>query len=256
MKGTRNDVLLQLESWLNDKQDKRVFWLNGLAGTGKSTIAQTFAEITFADGILGASFFCSRYYEDRSNLQTIFPTLAFQLACRYPHFREKLLPILTTSPGVGWESLCSQMEKLLVYPFQDTQIVTLVIIDALDECRDDEPASALLSVLACYLHEIPLVKFFITGRPEPRIHSGFRLESLQPHTDILKLHEVEKSSVDSDIRLYFQTQLTSIAKNRSDCNLQEPWPSSADLNTLCEKAAGVTNSDLSQSNSKGDPRSS
>ena len=239
MKGTRNDVLLQLESWLNDKQDKRVFWLNGLAGTGKSTIAQTFAEITFADGILGASFFCSRYYEDRSNLQTIFPTLAFQLACRYPHFREKLLPILTASPGVGRESLCSQMEKLLVYPFQDTQIVTLVIIDALDECRDDEPASALLSVLACYLHEIPLVKFFITGRPEPQIHSGFRLESLQPHTDILKLHEVEKSSVDSDIRLYFQTQLTSIAKNRSDCNLQEPWPSSADLNTLCEKAAGL-----------------
>ena len=100
MKGTRNDVLLQLESWLNDEQDKRVFWLNGLAGTGKSTIAQTFAETTFTDGILGASFFCSRYYEDRSNLQTIFPTLAFQLACRYLHFREKLLPILTASPGV------------------------------------------------------------------------------------------------------------------------------------------------------------
>ena len=86
MKGTRRDVLLQLENWLNDEQDKRVFWLNGLAGTGKSTIAQTFAETTFADGMLGASFFCSRYYEDRSNLQTIFPTTAFQLARRYQDF--------------------------------------------------------------------------------------------------------------------------------------------------------------------------
>ena len=58
MKGTRRDVLLQLESWLNDGQDKRVFWLNGLAGTGKSTIAQSFAEMSFADGKLGATFFC------------------------------------------------------------------------------------------------------------------------------------------------------------------------------------------------------
>ena len=239
MKGTRNDVLLQLESWLNDEQDKRVFWLNGLAGTGKSTIAQTFAEITFADGILGASFFCLRYYEDRSNLQTIFPTLAFQLARRYPCFREELLPVLIASPDVGRETLCSQMEKLIVHPFQETQIVTLVIIDALDECQDDEPASALLSVLARYLHEIPLVKFFITGRPEPRIHSGFRLQSLQPHTDILRLHEVEKALVDSDIRLFFQAELAFIAKNRSDWNLQEPWPSSASLDTLCAKAAGL-----------------
>jgi len=80
LRGTRADVLLQLERWLKDEQDHHVFWLNGLAGTGKSTIAQTFAEISFADGKLGASFFCSRDFEDRSNLQVILPTLAFQLA--------------------------------------------------------------------------------------------------------------------------------------------------------------------------------
>jgi hypothetical protein len=50
LRGTRRDVLLQLKNWLEDKQDQHVFWLNGLAGTGKSTIAQTFAEITFAEG--------------------------------------------------------------------------------------------------------------------------------------------------------------------------------------------------------------
>jgi hypothetical protein len=239
MKGTRKDVLLQLESWLNDDQDKRVFWLNRLAGTGKSTIAQTFAEMTFAQGMLGASFFCSRSYEDRSNLRMIFPTLAFQLARRYPRFRQELLYILTASPDVGRETLCSQMEKLIVHPFQETQVVTLIIIDALDECQEEEPASALLSILACYLPEIPFVKFFITGRPEPRIRSGFRLESLQPHTDVLRLHEVKRSSVDDDISLYFKVQLTDIAKGRSDCNLPEGWPSSDDLLTLCEKAAGL-----------------
>jgi hypothetical protein len=239
MKGTRREVLFQLEKWLSDEQDKRVFWLNGLAGTGKSTIAQTFAETNFADGMLGASFFCSRYYDDRSNLQKIIPTLAFQLARKYPRFREELLPILTANPDVGRESLCSQMEALIVHPFEKTQIKTLIIIDALDECRDEEPASALLSVLSRYLHQIPFVKFFITGRPEPRIRSGFRLESLQPHTDVLRLHEVKRSSVDSDIKLFFKIQLTAIAKNRSDCSLPEEWPSSDDLDALCAKAAGL-----------------
>ena len=34
LRGTRGDVLLQLEHWLKDEQDHRLFWLNGLAGTG------------------------------------------------------------------------------------------------------------------------------------------------------------------------------------------------------------------------------
>jgi len=238
LRGTRRDVLLQLERWLEDEQDRRVFWLNGLAGTGKSTIAQTFAEICFADGKLGASFFCSRDFEDRSNLQAIFPTLAFQLAYRYPLFREQLLRVLRANPGVGRESLCSQMEKVIVDLFKATRIQTLIIIDALDECKDKEPASAILSVLSRYVDEIPQVKFFITGRPEPRIRSGFRLKSLRPITEVLRLHDVERSLVDSDIKLFFRTQLTDVAETRSDCDLTEDWPSSHDIDILCRKAAG------------------
>jgi hypothetical protein len=238
MKGTRRGVLLQLEHWLTDEQDKRVFWLNGLAGTGKSTIAQTFAETSFADGKLGASFFCSRDFENRSNLQTIFPTLAFQLAHRYPDFRQKLLPVLRANRDVGQESLTSQLEKLLVGPLRTTQTQTLIIIDALDECRDKEPASALLSILSRCVDEIPLIKFFITGRPEPRIRSGFRLELLRPHTDVLRLHDVKPDLVNSDIKLFLKTQLTNIIKNRSNCNFTEDWPSPQDIDALCKKAAG------------------
>src|ERR1700753_3128916 len=82
LRGTRQDVLGDIDRWLTSELDQRIFWLNGLAGTGKSTIAQTFAETSFADGKLGASFFCSRDFEDRSNIQNIFPTLAFPLAHR------------------------------------------------------------------------------------------------------------------------------------------------------------------------------
>ena len=239
MRGTRRDLLLQLECWLKDGQDHRIFWLNGLAGTGKSTIAQTFAEISFACGKLGASFFCSRDFEDRSNIQVIFPTLAFQLAYQYPLFRARLLQVLKANPDIRHESLCSQLEKAIIDPFKTTQIPVLIIIDALDECKDEEPASAVLSVLSRYVNEIPWVKFFITGRPEPRIRSGFRLESLQPITEVLRLHDVKRSLVDNDIKLFFQTQLTNIAKTRSDCDLKEDWPNSHDIDILCKKSTGL-----------------
>ena len=130
------------------------------------------------------------------------------------------------------------MEKLIVNPLRVASIPTLIIIDALDECKDKEPASAILSILSCYMNKIPNVKFFITGWPEPRICSGFRLESLIPITEVLKLHEVKPEAVDNDIKLFFRTQLTDLAKNRSDCDLTEEWPSSSDVEILCKKAAG------------------
>ena len=238
LKGTREGVLKDIDHWFANEGNQRVFWLSGLAGTGKSTIAQSFAETTSKIGKLGASFFCSRDFEDRSNLQMIFPTLAFQLACQYPHFRQKLLEVLKESPDVGHESLCSQMEKLLVGPLTSTGLTTLIIVDALDECKDKEPASALLSILSRYVDQIPTVKFFITGRPEPRIRSGFRLETLAPITDVLKLHEVKPEVVDRDIELFFRTQLTNLVKNRSDFDLTEEWPSPSDIRVLCKKATG------------------
>ena len=238
LEGTRKDVLRDIEHWLASEHDQRVFWLNGLAGTGKSTIAQTFADTTFADGKLGASFFCSRDFEDRSNLQRIFPTLAFQLACKYPHFRMEVLRTLKERPNAGQESLCSQMERLIVGPLKTAQISTLIIIDALDECKDEEPASTILSILSRYVDQIPAVKFFITGRPEPRIRSGFRLESLVPITEVLKLHEVKPEVVDRDIGLFFQTQLANLSRARSDFDLTEDWPTPSDVKILCKKAAG------------------
>ena len=239
LRGTRKGVLLEIERWLVGEQEQRVFWLNGLAGTGKTTIAQTFAETSFADKRLGASFFCSRDFEDRSNLQAIFPTLAFQLAYQYPPFRKELIRVLRARPDAGQQSLSSQMEKLIVGPLKATHIPTLIIIDALDECKDKEPASAILSILSRYLDEIPTVKFFITGRPEARIRTGFRLRPLLPITEVFKLHEVEPEAVDSDIRLFFQTQLTNLVEGRSDFRSTGDWPSPSDIEILCKKAAGL-----------------
>jgi len=168
----------------------------------------------------------------------IFPTLAFQLAHQYPRFRKELLRVLKAHRNVERESLCSQMEKLIVGPLKATNIPTLIIIDALDECKDEEPASAILSILSRYVNEIPAAKFFITGRPEAPIRSGFRLKSLVPITEVLKLHEVKPETVDNDIRRFFQTKLANLAENRSDCDSTADWPSLSDIEILCKKAAG------------------
>jgi hypothetical protein len=165
-----------------------------LAGTGKSTIAQTIAERLFADGQLGASFFCSRDFEDRSNLEFIFPTLAVQLARKYTEFRSIFVPLVQRDPGIAHESLYNQMDKLIVQPLKESGISTVIVIDALDECKDDEPASAILSVLGRLVSEIPKVKFFLTGRPEPRIQTGFRLPLLAKVTDVLSFTTLNQAS--------------------------------------------------------------
>lgn len=238
LRGTRKGLLLEIDQWITNKGSQPIFLLNGLAGTGKSTVAQTFAKTSFAEGNLGASFFCSRDSESRNNLRVIFPTIAYQLAKQCPKFRAELLQVLTRGYNAGQQSLCLQMEKLIVGPLGTTHTPTLIIIDALDECRDEQPASVLLSVLASYVKQIPNVKFLITGRPELQIYAGFRLKLLLPTTEILKFHEIEPEVLDNDIKLFFQTHFTKMAKSQSDCNTMGDWPSSSDIDTLCQKAAG------------------
>jgi len=235
LRGTRETVLEEIESWSEDFNKPPIFWLNGLAGTGKSTVAQTTAERIFADGQLGASFFCSRDFEDRRNLHFIFPTLAFQMAHKYPNFQSHLVPLLQSNPDIIYESLCNQMGKLIVEPLGSVDDTMIIVIDALDECVDDEPQSAILSVMGRFVEKIPNVKFFITGRPEPRITSGFRLELLQPLTDVFVLHNIEPSLVDADIQLFLKYELSKLAHRHQ----LDGWPSDQDINILCHRAAGL-----------------
>ena len=228
-------MLTEIESWAKDFKQSQIFWLNGLAGTGKSTIAQTIAERLFAEGSLGASFFCSRDFKDRSNLHSIFPTIGFQLARKYPDFRSHFVSLLRTNPDVVHESLYSQMQKLIAKPLREARISTVVVIDALDECKDNEPSSAILSVLGRFVGDISKVKFFITGRPEPRIKTGFRLPLLADSTDIFVLHDVQPLLIDSDIRMFLTHELSELGHRRE----LEEWPTKEHIDILCSRAAGL-----------------
>ena len=236
LKGTRGAVLDEIEQWRKDFNRPSVYWLNGLAGTGKTTIAQTIAERIFADGWLGASFFCSRDFSDRSNLRLIFPTLAVQLARKYPKFRSIFIRLVRPDPTIAHETLYNQMKKLIVEPLIKSSISTVIVIDALDECKDEEPASAILSVLGQFVSRLKTVKFFVTGRPEPRIRQGFYHPELAGETNVFVLHNVEKNQVDSDIRLFLKHEFSELAKRRVEL---DDWPTPKQLDLLCEQAEGL-----------------
>jgi len=236
LKGTREAVLNEIEHWVNDFNKPPVYWLNGLAGTGKSTIAQTVAESALADGRLGASFFCSRDFSDRRDLHLIFPTLAVQLARRYTKFRSIFVALVQSDPEIAHESLYNQMKKLIVLPLKESAVSTVIVIDALDECKDEEPASAILSVLGQFVSRTSKVKFFVTGRPEPRIREGFQLPLLADATDVFVLHDVERRLVDNDIRLFLEQGFLELTRRR---RMLGDWPTKEQLDLLCERAAGL-----------------
>jgi hypothetical protein len=249
LKGTRESVLNEIERWTLDFNKSPVFWLNGLTGTGKSAIARTIAERIFADGRFGASFFCSRDVtdhniirrlarlmdvKDRSDLHLIFPTLAHQLARQYPEFRSSLIPLLQSNPKIVHKSLHDQMQQLLVKPLLSANISTVIVIDALDVCRDEDQESAILHVLGQLVPKLPRVKFFITSRPEPHIMARFRDPLLAKSTNVFILHNVEPDTVDDNIRCFFKYELSELAHRREI----DDWPTSEELDVLCQRTAG------------------
>ena len=83
--GTRVSVLKDIRNWALDAspESPHVYWLSGMAGTGKSTIAYTIAKDFDRLGdpelpkILAATFFCSRQLEDTRPWIYILPTLSY-----------------------------------------------------------------------------------------------------------------------------------------------------------------------------------
>lgn len=245
--GTRVDILHKLEEWATDPTARQLYWLNGHAGSGKSTIAQSLAERLFAQGRLGASYFCSRNSQRASDLKTIFATIAFQLARalneRLAAYRKLLLKTIENqaNPDVATYSLSEQLQRLILGPVAESGIETVIIIDALDECVDDKSTSAILDLLSQHATRLPelKVKFFITSRPESHIRSGFRLRPLEELTGVMVIHKVAAESINHDIRLFLNHNFLRIASSRSDFNVSEVWPRPEEVETLVIASAGL-----------------
>lgn len=241
--GTRTEILLDIKAWLNNRAADAppFFWLNGIAGIGKSTIAQTIAAQAGRDQQLGASFFCSRREDDLRNSALIFPTIAYQLAQFNNEFKKRLADVLESdsSSEIPPETFQSQLEKLILEPLSHVTITEpiFVVLDAFDECDASGAKEILRLLLAASARLGPLFPFkiFVASRPEPQIRSVLK------HSDRVQtviLHDIERSVVQRDIGTYLQARLDRVPREL-DVPVPPGWLKPEDLEALVAQAGSL-----------------
>lgn len=189
--NTRVELLREIANWAKDPVAESIFWLNGMAGTGKSTISRTVAQSFATKDHLGASFFkFKRGKADRASLAKFFTTTAADLVVRQPATAPFIKEVLEADPSTKTKNAREQFDKLFLRPLSnsppaDNPIV--IIIDALDECERDDDIK-LLIYLFSHAELFRQVKIFLTSRPELPLRLGFRaVESAYQH---VVLHEM------------------------------------------------------------------
>ncbi|EDN05634.1 predicted protein [Histoplasma mississippiense (nom. inval.)] len=238
--GTRTELLQQVKDW-GRSSDRCIFWLSGMAGTGKSTIARTVARSLKEDGTLGASFFFKRGRGDRRSAAKFSPTIVKQLAVHIPQMITGIRRAIKDDPAIANKTLPEQFDKLILQPLlavDQGQAVssTLVVIDALDECEPKEDANMILTLLAKVVTATSMpIQLFLTSQPEQPIH--FKFEQIgERHYQHTPLHKVDDGLTKHDITLYLTEKFTEIQQN-PEHNLPRAWPGEEQIETLATRAA-------------------
>ncbi|KIO17028.1 hypothetical protein M407DRAFT_229880 [Tulasnella calospora MUT 4182] len=237
--GTRKNTLNEIYNWINsqDPNTPPIFWLCGLAGIGKSTIAHTIASEEEEKHRLGASFFFSRDEADRRNPLLVYPSIAYQLAVFNPDLKRLVAEALEQDPDVGLAVMRKQFQKLIAEPlaaWESNRGTVVIVMDALDECYPESGAEEILVRWAAELRRLPVpLKILITSRPELHIRAKFQSPSLRLISQPYILHDIEKSIVQADIELFFRHRLNEIAE---DHGIPTPWPTDFELRILVKRA--------------------
>ncbi len=197
--NTRTELLHHIHGWANNKKSKPIFWLNGAAGTRKSTIARTVARAFADQQQLGASFFFKRGEEERGNATRFFTTIAIQLARRVSGLGPGIKKAIEADLAISEKTLKDQFEKLILYPLLDTAhlsaAVLLIVIDALDECEPDNNIRVILQLLSRTRDlKSVLLRVFVTSRLELHIRLGFKRLPNGTFEDLI-LHQVKKKTI-------------------------------------------------------------
>ena len=203
-------------TWVNESDPAKappVFWLSGLAGLGKTTIAYSICERLDKDHLPFVSYFCSLQLDCR-NPKLLITTLCRNLAELYKPYAASVLSVLQANSNVVDAGLQIQINQLLAEPWQasigqrkDSNLpIPIVVVDALDECdRGSEFLEELLR--AIHTNQLAGIKFLVTSRLDPKIVS---ICETFPPIAVCKLHEVEIADVQNDIEKYLREELPEI----------------------------------------------
>ncbi|KAK4973360.1 hypothetical protein LTR42_005345 [Elasticomyces elasticus] len=236
---TRVEVLRDISLWAEGSDNRNIYWLNGTAGTGKTTIARAVARRLHAQGTLGGSFFFSGGLDDAIRADNLVTTLASQLASRDPQMRQHICDAIHAHKDIAQSSLYEQWNNLIVRPFSKLKAHTghvVLVIDGLDECHDEGRLSTIVRLLASL--EVPSnagLRLFVTSRPLPRIRQ--LIQSIpEAKRKSFVLHDIAPAMVERDLSLYVEERLACIERGRV---LKPEWLDAQVIAELVDKATGV-----------------
>ncbi|KAG1742617.1 uncharacterized protein EDB91DRAFT_1346397 [Suillus paluster] len=241
---TRSDLLSSVFSWaMNPSSDQNVLWLHGPAGSGKSTIATTIANIARDLGRLGAFVFFNRHMAARNDPMAVVRTLAFQLGEFDNRLGAAISTVIKNTPSIRQSPLRQQFHKLLVQPLSESEMAVwsqegpvIAIIDALDECGHVGEREDLLSVLALESVKLPpTLRIIVTSRTEVDIQ-----EALETRKNICSTAiDINSSANDKDIHLYLYDRLQHIISKNKYLSLPQDWPGHHAIDALAARACGL-----------------
>ena len=248
---TRVEVIQELMGWIQDRESpQRLLCMTGAAGSGKSALQQTVAELCSGKGILASTFFFSSTDSTRNTVSALIPTIAYQIGSNNFTFREAISVAVTKDPLIFKKSLRTQMNKLIVDPIENlTQAISkpellaipyAILIDGLDECADEERQAELLSTIdECLLQNEALpFRVFIASRPEWAIRSALE-DTGYLHQKAYHVQLSDQYDASSDIRHVLWRRLRDIGRRSGDPQARSPsWPLERDIETLVANASG------------------
>ncbi|KAI1386041.1 uncharacterized protein F4822DRAFT_430918 [Hypoxylon trugodes] len=244
--GTRVDLLREISEWAGGPKAKAVFWLNGMAGTGKSTISRTVAQNFSKKNQLGASFFFKKGEGDRGGATKLFTTIAAQLIQREPALAPPIQRAINDDPGIFGKRMRDQFEKLVWDPWSQITRETpntstlLIVVDALDECEREEDIRTIISLFSRpQPSQSSQLRILVTSRPELPIRLGFN-DAKGTFQDLI-LHEIPEQVVGKDISVFLTHELENIRNdyNKSVSNslqLSPIWPGQPNIQVLVKMA--------------------
>ncbi|OBS20594.1 hypothetical protein FPOA_06947 [Fusarium poae] len=242
---TREELLNEIDRWIDDPKSKTIFWLNGMAGTGKSTISRTVANSRSKRGDLGASFLFKRGELDRSNPDKLMPTLAYQVALSMPEVAFFIKKELNANLAIVGKSLKEQFEKLIQKPLSEAAASAkvlspvVIVIDALDECDQEADIRLLINIFSQAKTSLPQLRVFLTSRPELPIRLGFS-EVRGSYQDLV-LHEIPAQIVEHDIIVFLNDEFKKIRHKFNltvgdERKLPSDWPGCSIVQRLAQMA--------------------
>lgn len=239
LRNTRVEILSQIMEWNADSCQKSIFWLNGMAGTGKSTIARTIARTLTDRKRLAANFFFSRGRGDLSHAGKLLTTIAVQLAANSRTLKRYICEAIAENDNISRQSMQDQWTKLIYQPLSksrgDLQSPVILVFDALDECQRQDDIWTLLRLLAETKDHTVQIRVLVTSRPEIPIQLGFSAIPGNIHKDFV-LHNIAPPVIQHDLAIFLRHEIQDIRHERS---LPSDWPEKEKLELLVERSSGL-----------------